>query len=556
MPLNSARHRYGSRLVADDKHPVIASDPPATPTETCPAASSRVRPAADGGRTARRLRLAEHTIPLGLALLVFVVHDVKYVLRQSFWNDEAWVAVTTRFPLTDLPDVGAPTPIGWLVALRLVTPDADQTSRLLPLAFAAAAVMIAYSFGRGLDWRRRDLAIMAGLLAGAGVLLAPAMLVRNDLKQYTADACFALLTLALAARLERAWTRGGLALLSIAVWGGMLFSHTVAFVGVAAFAAICIVQLARRDWRRLIEAVVAAAVTGVLMLAVYVAFDARGATPGLISFWRAFYVPIDQGTQASAQFVAARLAAVTHSFGLGPWWLALPLVVAGIVSIFRLGRPATALAILMLGPVMLAASALRKYPFLDERTSTFLFVVTIAVAAVGVAGLCALVRPRLKGTVTALVAVVALLAILYQSEPYVRAHTIPKQDIGPQSQYVAEHAATGDVVLVNFSGNWGFSYYWPVGQPSRRASHVTHGYQPYFPDQPHIVAARNRTPAGVEAALDEALDQAQQRDASRIWLVRAHVNAPEQEAWNVALRRKGLTATPIADDGLTVIQLR
>jgi hypothetical protein len=39
------------------------------------------------------------------------------------------------------------------------------------------------------------------------VLLVPAMLVRNDLKQYTADACFALLTLAITARTEGAAER-------------------------------------------------------------------------------------------------------------------------------------------------------------------------------------------------------------------------------------------------------------------------------------------------------------------------------------------------------------
>ena len=48
------------------------------------------------------------------------------------------------------------------------------------------------------------------------------MLVRNDLKQYTADACTALLTLALTSRLEREWSRRTLIGLSVAVWAGML----------------------------------------------------------------------------------------------------------------------------------------------------------------------------------------------------------------------------------------------------------------------------------------------------------------------------------------------
>jgi hypothetical protein len=49
---------------------------------------------------ASRLRpTAEQVIVLGLGLLVLLVHDVGYLLGHPFWLDEAWVALTTRFPL-------------------------------------------------------------------------------------------------------------------------------------------------------------------------------------------------------------------------------------------------------------------------------------------------------------------------------------------------------------------------------------------------------------------------------------------------------------------------
>ena len=114
----------------------------------------------DGGLRARvpaaiRRRLtAEHAVVLALGLLVLVVHDVGYMLSQSFWTDEAWVAVTTRFPLSQLLATTNSTPIGWSVLLRVVTQPATQTSRLLPLAFAGGAVIIAYWFARRLGWRR------------------------------------------------------------------------------------------------------------------------------------------------------------------------------------------------------------------------------------------------------------------------------------------------------------------------------------------------------------------------------------------------------------------
>jgi hypothetical protein len=504
----------------------------------------------------RRRPTAEQLAVLLLGLLVLVVHDVGYALGLPFWTDEAWVAVTTRFPLSALPATTSATPIGWSVLVRLFTVGGDQAARLLPLAFAGAAVVIAYWFARRIGWRWGAASVAAGLLAAIGVLLVPAMLVRNDLKQYTADACTALLTLALTSRLEREWSRRTLIGLSVAIWAGMLFSHTVAFMGVAAFGAVCIVQLARRAWHRLMEAVVAGAGTAVLMLGVYEGFDARAVGPGIIAYWSAGYPPVAQGLHASTTFVTSRFDAVHAYLGLGPVWLAAPLVVAGLVTIIRLGRPATAIAVAALGPEMFAVSALKKYPFLDPRTSTFLFAVTVVVAAIGVIGICSLLRPWLKGGLAAALAAVAVVAFAVGARPYVRSHPLPTEDVRDQARYVAAHAARGDVILVNLSSNWGFAYYWPAGHPSRRPDAVVlQGYEAYFPDQPRIIVARNRDPAGVDAALSAALARARQRPCTRIWLVRTHVLPGERAAWAAALYQHRLSNTPVGDNGLSVVQV-
>jgi hypothetical protein len=498
-------------------------------------------------------RTAEYLAVLLLGLLVLVVHDVRYLLNLPFWNDEAWVAVTTRFPLSQLPAATSSTPIGWSVLMRLLTVRGEQTARLLPLAFAGAAVVIAYWFGRELGWPRREASVAAGLLAGVAVLLAPAMLVRDDLKQYTADACMALLVLALTSRLEREWSRPGLIALSAAVWGGMLFSDAAGFAGVAAFGAVCVVQLARRAWRRLAEVAAVGAGTAVLMLGVYEGFDARAAGPGLTAYWSNFYLPVGNGLHADIKFVTSHFSAVDAYLGLGPAWLALPLVLAGLVTIFRLGRPATAITAAVLWPEMLVVSAAQKYPFLDLRTSTFLLAITTAVAAIGVAGVCSLLRPWLKDTLAAGLAVLAVAAFVSHVQPYVRSHNIPNEDVRDQARYVAAHAARGDVILVNLSSNWGFAYYWPTGVPARRAdATVLQGYEAYFPDQPDIVVARTRDSAGVDAALSQAV--ARQRACGKIWLVRTHLITAEQQAWTTALREQKLTATPVGRDGLSVIQ--
>jgi hypothetical protein len=489
-------------------------------------------------------------------LLVLVVHDVGYLLSQPFWNDETWVAVTTRFPLSQLPATTSSTPIGWSALLRVFPAGSGQTSRLLPLAFAGAAVMVGYWLARGLGWRQKDAGVAAGLLAAAGVLLVPGMLVRDDLKQFTADACAALLTLALTSRLEREWSRGGLAVLSASAWDGMLFSGAAAFMGVAAFAAVCIVQLARRSWGRLIEAAAAAAATALLMAAVFEAFDARADTPSLKTFFNSWYLPVSRGLHADVTFVVAHFEVVGGLFGLGPWWVAVPLVVAGLVTIFKLGRPATAVAIAALWPEMLALSALKVYPFLNQPTATFLYPVMAVVAAVGVAGVCSALRPWLRTGFAAGLAAVAAVAFVVGARPYVRSHDILPEDIRDQALYVASHySARDDVILVNMASNWGFAYYWPFGEPGLRPSHADlQEYEAYFPDQPRIVVARNHKDSGVAAALAQALALARQHSCARIWLVRAFVQPPEQMAWKLALSKQGVTPQNLGHGGLSVIE--
>jgi hypothetical protein len=231
------------------------------------------------------------------------------------------------------------------------------------------------------------------------------------------------------------------------------------------------------------------------------------------------------------------------------------LVVAGLVTMARLGRPATALAVIVLWPEMLALSALKKYPFLNLRTSTFLFAITVVVAAIGLIGVCSLLRPWLKGWVAAGLAAVALVAFALGAQPYVRSHTIANEDVRDQALYVAAHAAAGDVIVVNLSSNWGFAYYWPTGTPARRADlAVKQEYEAYFPSQPRIIVASARDQAGVDAALSQALEKARQHRCARIWLIRTHVSQGERRAWTSALSQHGQSTIRVGHHGLRVIQ--
>jgi len=506
-------------------------------------------------RLRARLFRRELLPPLLLAGSVFLVHDVGYVLAHNYWVDESWVAISTKYPLRQLPDVTSTTPIGWSALVRPFVFAGQQGPRLLPLAFAAAAVAIAYAFARNLDWRDDRARLGAGVLAAIGVLMVPAMLERNDLKQYTADACLALTTLALTSRLERAWSRRSLAVLAATVGGGMLFSHTVAFVGSVAFVAIVAVQLVRREWRRALEAGTAAAVALAIMVTVYEVFDVRAIGSRLTNYWYLFYMPVGDGAGASWHFLYVRLGHVRSDFGLGPSWVALPFVLAGMVTLFRVGRPITACAIILLAPLLITLSAAKKYPLLDARTSAFLMVIVVVVAAIGVAGLCMLL---LRWSTVASVALAVAVTASFVTGGFhdVRAHTIPweRENTRAQTQFVAAHRAPDDVILVNVTSSWGFAYYWNHRPLARRPSeNVDTGFLTVFPTERQIIVASGRKLKDVRAALQRALAMAKRTNAAHIWIVKAHVSDSEARVWNIAFQKMHIEAVAPGPRGLLEI---
>jgi hypothetical protein len=497
----------------------------------------------------------ERIVVFLLAAAVLLVHDVGYLLNPPFSHDEAWVAVTTRFPITALRQVTSSTPIGWSFLLHLVPFGGFQALRLLPLAFAGASVAAGYWFARRLDWPDVATAVGAGVLVAIAVLFAPASLTRNDLKQYTADAFFALLTLAVTSRLERSWSRRSLGLLAVTIAGGMLISHTVAFVGVAAFTSVVVVTLARRDWPRLAEAAVAGAVTAVGMLAVYVAFDSPAVVPGLTGFWDGYYVPVHSGLHASVQFINLRFHRMAPFFGLGPAWVAVPLVIAGVVTVFRCGRPATALTLVVLWPVMFVVAAAKKYPLLDHRTSTFLLTLTTVTAALGVAGIAAELRRWIRLGGAAAVATLAAAAFIagVSADGYVREHALSSEPLRAQVRYVATHRGPDDVVVVNMSSNWGFGYYFPAHTPARvPAPELLQQYRVIYPDEPRIVMVANKLRPAVSGSVLRALAIARQHPGARIWLIRTHVSQHEAANWALAIRQSGVDFTPVGSSGLAV----
>ena len=225
-----------------------------------------------------------------LAAATPLVHPMDEILTRPYWADEAWVATLTRVDLSDVNAFGSSTPMGWLLLARLVPGTGLQRHRLLPLAFSIATVVVAYGFVRTLRWRSRRWAQLAGTIVGVVVMMAPLSLLRNDLKQYTSDACFALLLLMATARAERCNDRRSI------VWVGVIsvvavpFSTTSAFVAIAAFAGLFVAATRARSPRRVADIAAVGGVASVILVAYFVFVVLPHVTTHLRQFWSANYL--------------------------------------------------------------------------------------------------------------------------------------------------------------------------------------------------------------------------------------------------------------------------
>ncbi|NHC46382.1 hypothetical protein [Motilibacter aurantiacus] len=467
------------------------------------------------------------------------MHDVGYLLRQPYWLDESWVAVSTRVPLRDLPLVTASSPLGWTVLLRLVPFGGPERQRLVPLAFAGLAVALGYLLLRALG-RGRLVAALAGALP---VLIAPAMLVRDDLKQYTADAAVLLLLWLAVARLDAAWTRRRLVALGVLVGLAPLVSTAAALSGPAALVAVVGAALVAHDRARVREASLLALAAGAVLGVVLLLTVLRNSTDSLREFWVDHYLPrspVDALPEAWSRWeAAAAYTLVPHALP------ALLLAAGGAWALWRSGKVASALLVPVAALGSAAAAVLHVYPFLDVRTSTWLLVGVSVLAAVAVAvALGALAAPAPAAPAAAIrlaatgLAVAAAGSAAHVAHPYVRGHTIFAQDVRSQAERVAADKRPGDVVLVALSATWAYAYYSGTGPvPVERTDSVATRFLPSFAGAPDVQVVRGRGPEAVRQAVRRAVGSA--GPDGRVWVVRTQIAAEERPAWDAALRQCG-----------------
>ena len=401
---------------------------------------------------------------LALIAAATIAHDPHRMLTQPLWTDENWVAVSLRAPVDQVLRLTASTPVAFTLLLRVVPHSSPQGLRLLALVFTVAAVVPAWFLGREIDRRGR----LTATLVATGVALGSAMLIRHDLKQYTAEACDALVILWLLARLERQWSQRRLIALGAVMALSPLISNPAMVLGVGVLLVLAVTLLARRDLQRLGALIAVGAVTLVVDLLVFLTIIRPADTPALRELWAALYIPTHQGFGTLLHFVYFRAGAELQGVGMGPSLVVFALVLAGLVTLIRVGLPAVALVVPVITVEQVAVAGLHLYPLWDPRTSTWYTVILTVVAMVGVSGVVrftifavrqapAHYRPILGVAGTAAVAalLVALTIPMVKADRVAIDTTTPLEDVPGQIAAIQAGEHPGDVVVANVDAGFG-----------------------------------------------------------------------------------------------------
>jgi hypothetical protein len=477
-------------------------------------------------------------------IATIIVHPVHRILSHPYWLDEAWVGVLTKAPLSRLPRLSSSSPLGFVALLKLVPGSGLQRARLVVLAFSSLTVVMAYVLTRSLSWPSRAGARFAAIVTALVVMLVPVSLLRNDLKQYTCDAFCALAVLAVGAWADRETRRARLWWLVVTAVIAAPFSSTSAFVSVAVFAGLMASALLARNLRRALEVAAAGAVTAIGLSAYFVAAVVPNLSEKLKAYWAGQYLRGSPQHMLHATWI--RLARLDVELAM-PVLVFVVLFALGIAVLVKLRAHALAVAFPFLWVEMAMMGRLRRYPFLDLRTSHFLLVasfVVVAIGAVGVVQTIAQVRvPRFPFVSTG-VAVIAggIMATLFATgfARHIDRLYIPGEDVRTPTLTLARERATRDVIVVNSTGNFGFSYYWPHGHVAFYADNSGQGFHAEAAGVGAIYA-RGRTYPAVLSVLRQGVDRWRRAGpGARLFIVRTHVNKDEVEAWHRAFVELGV----------------
>jgi hypothetical protein len=165
------------------------------------------------------------------------------------------------------------------------------------------------------------------------------------------------------------------------------------------------------------------------------------------SYWARWYIP-STDWQGAIDFAAPRTVVALERVELGPWPVALALILAGIIALWRAGMPAAALVVPIAFVEMIVAGLARQYPYFEGRTSMFMTVLVTVVAAIGLAAVAGLL---LRWRWTAALSVAVLIGIGATFLPATRQaarRPLLSENTRAQVELLRNLRRPGDVVVV------------------------------------------------------------------------------------------------------------
>jgi hypothetical protein len=235
-------------------------------------------------------------------------------------------------------------------------------------------------------------------------------------------------------------------------------------------------------------------------------------------YWKGWYIPSTRGWDEAWRFITPRAVAAIESIGFGPWPLALALVLAGMSALWQAGAPAAALVFPVLVAEVVVGGLLRRYPFLEQRTSMFLTVLATVLAALGVAALAALALRSRRTAVLGLAAIVGAGAIFLPEARQAARIALNNENTRGQIRLVLELRRPGDVIVLGSLAAYQWAYYAPERPALLPASGSrTVRFEVAYPGYQDLVVAKGRTPAFVKDAMNRL-----PRGTQRAWIVLSH----------------------------------
>jgi hypothetical protein len=374
---------------------------------------------------------------------------------RSLWQDDQWVGIVARrMTLGDYWMTSPPVPPGFVVVLGVVGrvfADPEWPLQMVPLACGVAQVPL-------IAWLTLRLTGSASLSVLAAALLVADPLLSDHLvrvKQYSLESLVTILLLLLGTWVAERPERRRTTVLAVAACLAILFSFSAVFVGGALILAFLVNALVSRPRPDSLAGMLIPSLTFAGGVAVVCFPLLAAARPSLVNMWGHRYLPITNPDAVLSFIVENGAAFVRGQFPPALSW-------AGALTILGLGlaavRPSTrwvGLAGVVLVCELLAASALKAYPFGGGRTDVFSHGLTIVLACLPIA----LLIPSRKAPRVAANAVVVVAALVVVTSLARPTRYPPRRD-AELVHRIQETLRSDDGLLLHPSAALAAGYYW------------------------------------------------------------------------------------------------